>query len=776
MEIGGQGRLARLRVALNTGGFDRRFIIAGRCALYMMLGLVMSCSKVLENGAPFGMSLVACAGPALAGVFALAGASVGYLLGGGLEWGIRYIAAAVLVYTAAFVFQELKIYRSSFFMPMVSAVVMCVTGFLGSFYSSGSAVPLAAKLSLETVLTFGGSYFFREALSSKLRSTESAELRHSVSVMIMAACALMAFSRLTVVGVVSLGRFAALLLVMTSAMKGGMLTGAAVGTVFGLAMDISCGGAPFYTMAYSFSGLLSGVFAKHGRLIFVLSFILSGALAVVAAWNTEIYISALFETFCASVIFMLLPPSLLNHAGLILQAMDRGSGEMGLRRFVASKVHGLSEAYGELYEVVRKNVEEPYNDENIAKIFDRAADRVCVGCRHKNRCWNAEYMDTLSAMNDASQAMIRRGTLELDDLPGFFRQKCTELPAFVAAVNGELRGLSYRRQLKARLEEDRAVAWGQYRDTALLLGRVAEELGSVNGSDPLSERRLRRYLKSLDIDADTAVYRDGSGRLRVTIESGRLSPLTRDEDYLEKLSAVVGVRLCLPKELQEDSSRLTLLQAEPLAVSVGIAALKKRGEKVSGDKGTYFKTDAGVLCVILSDGMGTGDEAARDSAQVVEILEKFLRAGVDPAVAMKILNSVLLLRGEDSWGYATVDLMCVDLFSGETSFYKYGAAPSYVKNGKNIRRIKGETLAAGLSACDGTAPDLVRMKLRPGSTAVIASDGVIADSEDQWLRTLLQRGCEDMKALAAATLKEAEKLYGANDDMTVLTVRVEERV
>jgi len=776
MELGGQGRLARIRGAVAAGSIDRRFIITARCTVYLLLGLIMACSKVLESGAPFGMSMVACAGPGLSGVFALAGAALGYLLGGGLEWGIRYIAAAVLIYTVSFVFHELQIYRQSFFMPAASALVMCLTGILGSFSATADSVPLAAKLSLETVLAFGGSYFFREALSGELRTTESAELKHSVSLMIMAACALMAFSRINVMNVVSIGRFVALLLVMTSAMKGGMLTGAAVGTVFGLAMDICSNGAPFYTMAYSFSGLLSGVFGKHGRLIFVLSFILSGALAVVAAWNTEIYISALFETFCASVIFMLLPASLLTHVGLMLQVMEKGSGESGLRRFVAGRVRNLSEAYASLFEIVRKNVEEPYNDENIAKVFDRAADEVCIKCKHKNRCWNADYMDTLSAMNDASQAMIRRGTLEFDDLPGFFRQKCPNLPAFVAAVNGELRSLAYRRQFKLRLKEDRAVAWGQYRDTALLLGRVAEELGSVNGSDPLAERRLLRYLRSLDIDAETSVYRDGGGRLRVTIESGRLSPLTKDEDYLEKLSSVVGVRLCQPNELTEGASRLTLLQAEPLAVSVGIAALKKRGEKVSGDKGTYFKTDSGVLCVILSDGMGTGDNAARDSSQVVEILEKFLRSGVDPAVAMKILNSVLLLRGGDSWGYATVDLMCVDLFSGETCFYKYGAAPSYVKSGKSIRRIKGETLAAGLSACDGIAPDLVRMRLRPGCTAVIASDGVIADSEDRWLKSLLLRSGEDMKALAGSALKEAEKLYGANDDMTVVTVRVEERV
>ena len=132
---------------------------------------------------------------------------------------------------------------------------------------------------------------------------------------------------------------------------------------------------------FPFASVLHGVFGKHGRLFFVLSFILSGALSVVCAWNQEVYISSLFETFSASVIFMLLPASFLNHVGVILQSMERGSGESGLRRFAALKVKNLSEAYGELYETVKKSLEEPGIDENIAKVFDRAADQVCVKWR-----------------------------------------------------------------------------------------------------------------------------------------------------------------------------------------------------------------------------------------------------------------------------------------------------------------------------------------------------------------------------------------------------------
>ena len=68
---------------------------------------------------------------------------------------------------------------------------------------------------------------------------------------------------------------------------------------------------------------------------------------------------------------------------------------------------------------------------------------------------------------------------------------------------------------------------------------------------------------------------------------------------------------------------------------------------------------------------------------------------------MKILNSVMLLRNGDEWGYATVDLMCIDLFTGQTGFYKYGAAPSFIRTGKSVRRVKGISMAAGILAGEG---------------------------------------------------------------------------
>ena len=101
-----------------------------------------------------------------------------------------------------------------------------------------------------------------------------------------------------------------------------------------------------------------------------------------------------------------------------------------------------------------------------------------------------------------------------------------------------------------------------------------------------------------------------------------------------------------------------------------------------------------------------------------------------------------------------------------------------MRTGKSVGGVSGESLAAGLVAGEGAAPDVVRMRLKPGSLAVIASDGVISGDDDAWLRELMRedRPETDMKTLARQVLRQAAEECGTSDDMTVLAVRVDARV
>ena len=772
-------KLMELRRQLVTGALPEarpQLAIALSWILNFALGMVLATIPLFGAAAPFGVAVTAHLTGGIASLMCALGASLGYLLAFDFQDGIRSVAAVVLVFTAGFVFQDLRISRRAAFMPSLSAFFTFLTGFLGYYTASADSLMLLPLLS-QTILSFGAAYFFREAFHADDAMTQAAEIRRGISLTLLIACVLMALSRAEILGTVSLGRVCAILLVQMISYRSGALCGAAAGVALGAAMDAVTAHSVFYALAYPLSALISAVFARRGRLVFLLSYVLCGALTVIVFSDRSLHLELLYENFCASVVFLVLPERFLNSVGSILTFPTGSESESGLRRYTAQRVRHMAVAFEDLYATVDAVIAEKSNDEDISQVFDRAAELVCRHCRNKNECWNGSYMDTLSIFNDAGDAIRSTGMLRREDLPERFSERCLKADELVLAVNAELRAQTYRRQYALRLQENRSAAYSQYMDLAAILTDVSEELKNAYGPDALAQRRLRRYLNAMDVDADISVFRDRGGRLHILLESVRLKRMLQEPGYLDALSDAVGVRLCRPYGSDDQAEgRITLLEAEPLSVSVGVASMKKAGESVSGDRGTYFKTEQGILCIILSDGVGSGENAAKESVAAVRILERFLRTGIDPSMAMRMLNSVMLLKNADAWGFATVDLLCVDLFSGSAAFYKYGAAPSYVRSGKQIRRVRSDSLAAGLGSGENGAPDIVRMRLRPGNLALIASDGVIVDRNDAWVRSLLAGSDgSSMKHLARETLKTAMKQYGNIDDMTVLAIRVDQR-
>ena len=199
----------------------------------------------------------------------------------------------------------------------------------------------------------------------------------------------------------------------------------------------------------------------------------------------------------------------------------------------------------------------------------------------------------------------------------------------------------------------------------------------------------------------------------------------------------------------------------------GTALRPKRGESVCGDTALSFRTENGLWCLLLADGMGSGEEAKEESSLTCRLLRQFLEAGIRPESALRTLNSAMALRGEVTGSFTTMDLCTFDAFSGDAAFYKYGAAPSYLKKGSVVRRITGISLPVGLRDGD-TAPDVTHVRLSPGSFAVMISDGVADPAQDQWLQSLLA-GWEDEEPqeLAKAIMMESLRRQASRDDRGV---------
>jgi stage II sporulation protein E len=197
---------------------------------------------------------------------------------------------------------------------------------------------------------------------------------------------------------------------------------------------------------------------------------------------------------------------------------------------------------------------------------------------------------------------------------------------------------------------------------------------------------------------------------------------------------------------------------------IGAVLRPKEGEKVCGDTVVSFRMGTGVWCLLLADGMGCGELARKESALTCRLLQQFLEAGIEAEAALKTLNAAMALRGADTGSFTTIDLCTCDPMTGDTVFYKYGAAPSYLKKGGSVRRVTGISLPAGLRGTPA-APDVTRLRLEEGGSLVMISDGVADPGRDEWLMDLLAgwEG-EDPQALAGLILAESVRREKLQDD------------
>ena len=193
-----------------------------------------------------------------------------------------------------------------------------------------------------------------------------------------------------------------------------------------------------------------------------------------------------------------------------------------------------------------------------------------------------------------------------------------------------------------------------------------------------------------------------------------------------------------------------------------VAVCTSAREKTNGDKCLWF---AGTDCryyLLICDGMGTGEAAAREAGVVADMLRRLLLAGYPAPYALRSINSLCALRGDGA--AVTMDLAEFCLDTGKATVYKWGAVPSWLLLPNRAERIGAVVPPPGFSVAEGRET-VDRLTLRRGEALVLVSDGVNA-----------QRGIPGLQGNyqeSAGTLASRLLEYRAGeDDATVAVVRL----
>ncbi len=333
--------------------------------------------------------------------------------------------------------------------------------------------------------------------------------------------------------------------------------------------------------------------------------------------------------------------------------------------------------------------------------------------------------------------------------------------------------------------ESRDLMAGHLKEMAVIMRRVAQESYHCLPVQEHKVKRLVHMLKAENILLKDifAVKREGGYKeIHLKLKAGKgAAPAAEDVGRL--LSVLMNQQLVpaagCPVFIGKEWASYEYVEAPGFYVMTGVARAMKETEQVSGDNYTLLYPEEGTLLAVLSDGMGSGEKACRDSELVIELTEKFLEAGFSRENAIQMING-LLASDREQQNMSTLDLCWINLYTGECEFRKIGAAPSYIKRGHLIEQISSRNLPLGVF--QGIDMQASRHSLEDGDYIILLSDG-ISDALSQGIgeamlpeilgQTELRNPSEIANHILNVCLHQSRGRI--RDDMTVIVIGIWER-
>ncbi|SDF17063.1 stage II sporulation protein E [Sporolituus thermophilus] len=579
------------------------------------------------------------------------------------------------------------------------------------------------------------------------------------------------------------------LLVMALALAGGPGLGAAAGVAVGLVVGLSDGNASMAIALYSLAGLSAGLVRLLGKFAVIGGFVLGSALTVLYFGDTLKLVTILTEIAVAGGLLLVVPARRLAW----WQSGQATAGEAGFdedsERLAAAAAkltclaelfHDLAGALGEFSDDVQGEMR--HNE--LTALLATVGERVCGPCERRSACWDHDFYRTYQAMLD-TLALAETGALTAGSLPKPLRDSCVrrkEVAETVTAVAERSRTAAFWHK---KIGQSRRIVSEQIKAAGAVIANLVQEIRRQPQTDEEMARSLKDKAALIECPVDEVRVSGIGARATVEICKHPCSGARECLNTLLPLAAnLLHEKMTLHAEcgnaMRRKKCRLTMQVAQSYQVLTGMASAAKDTKGVCGDTCMVMPLSRGRVALVLSDGMGSGNEAATESGRAVKFLQRLLAAGFDVDLAVKTVNSMLVLRSPDET-FATIDMAIIDTYSGEAEFLKIGSAPSFVKRVREVATIKSASLPIGILSQIEFDP--VEVQLAAGDIIVMVSDGV-ADApyrgpdKENWVANFLRRTASvEPQEIADKLLCQAQELSGAKlrDDMTVLVAKICDR-
>ena len=752
--------------------------LVGKNVLYFLVSAFISRGRVFGDYLPYGISFLAAV-PYSTIWASLLGCLISYILPAEINIGMRYISTAIAVCAIRWTLNDLpKVKNHVLFSPVVAFVTTIVTGIAANRADLSDTGFLLVYFTEATVAGIV-AYFFKETIDTlekkghlNLTQIELAYLCFTLFI------AILPLSAITI-GYISAGRILYMLIILFCARYLGVMGGSVSGAVAAAVLGLSFKNPNYIPLAYAFGGLLAGVISGFGKSICTAGFFIANIVVAVQSDNPVIILTCIYEALAASIIFMFLPEYWgSSFLSAFYYPSDCNRRSSYLKDAITMKLNSASLALMNISTAINKVTSKltEINKQDIGSVYLKSIGSVCNNCGLRVFCYEAKKDDTISSIENVTQVLNSSGELEVKNFNKDFIKRCCKIDELSRAINLHYKDYAVSQMAKQRVDEVRGFISEQFLDIGKILSDISKEFETYDTFDEDSAMSISIMLKKYDI-----VPMDISCRLnkfdRMTVE---IEIIGKERKQIEKIPLQKEISKCCARTMDlpvitvtQENSKIMVCEKTTFSVKVGVAQHVYKNGSLCGDSYKYFNDGMGRMQFILSDGMGTGGRAAIEGAMACEIMKMLVQSGINFKTAAKLTNSALIVKSEDEF-LSTLDVLCVDLFTGKVDFLKAGAPFTLIKQKGDVKKIDMPSLPIGI--LKDVEFSVSSEKLFNHDKVLMFSDGALY--KEEWIFDELKNWHdEDSQLFAEKIVDKAAKLREteSDDDITVVAIHLVEK-
>ncbi|WP_416197258.1 MAG: stage II sporulation protein E [Sporanaerobacter sp.] len=750
-----------------------------------ILGFFISRASIINGLTPFGISFLTASLGRSFSIVALISSILGLLSFHGFNASYRYLISSGIIFTLFSLYtkkKEISVFKTSLFSSFIFVGVnIFKTIILKNFYIYDFLM-----IFFEGLVIFTLSYIFSYGLPKE--TVRKTKLTNEEIICVFITLSL-AISGLTDFEIFSLSfkNILSIFFVMASGYAYGASLGAGMGISIGMISYLSQSDMPFLLAIFGLAGLLSGVFRDLGKFGTILGFVLANSIMSFYINGYSTSFLSYYELAIACGLFYIFSDYIkenLFFMSSVVSSLDNNDiYSERTKELTTKKLKYISEVFKDLGGIFKKVSynEEMYTD-NITKFIDCVASDVCKNCSMNVFCWKDDFYTTYYSIFDLIASMEMTGSIDEKNLPELFKNTCIKTEEIIDKSHRlfDLYKVNYTWEKK--MAENRKLVAEQLSGISNIMEGLMKDIDRSPVFKEDVEIEIYSALKSQGVNIKNVMVAEYSEQdFEIYVEVGKCFKRENSlENVRDMVSEVVGIPLkgdfTFDTMKAREVNRYKLIKANRYGAMTRIAKNSESFNTVSGDSYTFGEEGSNYFAA-LSDGMGIGRRANFESTIAISLLEKFLEAGFDKEIALKTINSILMLKSEEEI-FTTLDISTIDLYSGKLQTIKTGAAPTFIKKKDRVLVINSNSLPVGM--LKDIDLEIYEEYLDDGDFIIMMSDGVLESNEDvsnkeKWMMdTIANIDSFNPQTVANMLMKEAKKACHdeIKDDMTVLVTKV----